>query len=79
MALADSPTVAKLAAWIVQNLRDEGGATAEQVATADQYEMRAQIARVAGQHASEMAAEDIDRMASQLRAGGSGANQRMIH
>jgi NADPH:quinone reductase-like Zn-dependent oxidoreductase/acyl carrier protein len=73
MALSDSPTVAKLAAWIIQHLRgDEAGPAVTQ------NEVRAQIARVVDQHASEMAAEEIELMASQLRAGGSGANQRMI-
>jgi NAD(P)-dependent dehydrogenase (short-subunit alcohol dehydrogenase family)/acyl carrier protein len=74
MALSDSPTVAKLAGWIIAQLRgEEADADAHEAAT------RAQIALVASQHASEVPAAEIEEIAATLRAGGSAASRRMIH
>jgi hypothetical protein len=41
--------------------------------------MRAQIEKIVGQHAADVQEEDIEHIAGQLRAGGTAANQRMIH
>jgi phthiocerol/phenolphthiocerol synthesis type-I polyketide synthase C len=76
LALSDSPTVAKLASWIIKQLQSEEGA-----ATVDQGDAtRAQIERIAGQHAvATPSAAEIERIATELRSGEAGANRRMIH
>jgi phthiocerol/phenolphthiocerol synthesis type-I polyketide synthase C len=75
MALSDSQTVAKLAALIIHQLRGDEAAI---VVDHGLVEIRAQIEKVAGQHASDMPAEDIERMADQLLAGAGAEKQRMI-
>jgi phthiocerol/phenolphthiocerol synthesis type-I polyketide synthase C len=73
MALSDSPTVAKLATWIITQLR--GDSTAGDGAT----DTRAQIERVASQHAVAMpGAAEIQRIADTLRVGEAASNRRMI-
>ncbi len=75
MALSDSPTVTKLAAWIIKQLRGEEAT----VTAASQTEVtRVQIERIASQHATDAPAEDVERLANTLRTGESGANRRMI-
>jgi acyl carrier protein len=74
MALSDSPTIAKLAAWIIKQLRGD-----EAAGDTTQYEIRAQIEKIAAQHADEIPISDIERMTNQLRAGAATANQRMIN
>jgi phthiocerol/phenolphthiocerol synthesis type-I polyketide synthase C len=74
MALSDSPSVAKLAGWIIAQLRSEEITGAASHAD----ETKAQIERVANQHASELAAEEIERIAANLRSGDPGTNRRMI-
>jgi hypothetical protein len=74
MALSDSPTIAKLADWIIRQLRGEAPANADTTL----YEIRAQIEKVAAQHADEVPVADIERMASQLNAGSGAVAQRMI-
>jgi phthiocerol/phenolphthiocerol synthesis type-I polyketide synthase C len=75
MALSDSPSVTKLATWIITQLRGE-----ETAGSADNQadETRAQIEHVASQHASEVPAAEIDRIAGNLRSGEAAANLRMI-
>ena len=73
MALSDSPTAEKLAAWIIRKLRGE-----EVTNTATEDENRAQIEKIAAQHAAQVPA-DIEQIAGRLRAGGATATQRMIH
>jgi acyl carrier protein len=75
MALSDSPTVTKLATWIITQLRGE-----ESAVSADHQadETRAQIEHVASQHASEVPAAEIERIAGNLRSGEAAANLRMI-
>ncbi len=73
MALSETQTLAKLAALIIRQLRGDEAA----IVAPGLLEIRAQIEKVAAQHASEMPAEDIARMAEQLRAG-KAVNQRMI-
>jgi phthiocerol/phenolphthiocerol synthesis type-I polyketide synthase C len=75
MALSDSPTVAKLAAWIIKQLHtDEGAAT-----DTTQHDRRAQIEKIAAQHAEEIPKADIERMTKQPPAGAAAENQRMIN
>jgi acyl transferase domain-containing protein/NADPH:quinone reductase-like Zn-dependent oxidoreductase/acyl carrier protein/short-subunit dehydrogenase len=75
MALSESPNVARLAAWIIEHLRSEDGAAAPDPAE----ETRAQIERIASQHASEMSPEEVARIASNLAGDGDpGAGRRMI-
>jgi len=74
MALSDSPNVLKLAGWIIAQLRgDEAAAGASR---AD--DTKAQIERIASQHAHEVPIAEVERIAKGLRADDSGANRRMI-
>jgi NADPH:quinone reductase-like Zn-dependent oxidoreductase/acyl carrier protein len=72
MALSDSPTLEKLAVWIITQLRGEGAST-----DARHDETRAQIEMVSSQHAADVPAAEIERIAASLRADG-GASRRMI-
>ena len=74
MALSDSPTLEKLAVWIIAQLRGEEAST-----DARHDETRAQIEMVASQHASDVPDAEIDRIAASLRADASGTTRRMIH
>jgi acyl carrier protein len=74
MALSDSPTLEKLAVWIINQLRGEE-ASAE---ARHDDETRHQIAMVASQHAADVPLAEIDRIAASLRADGTGASRRMI-
>jgi acyl carrier protein len=76
MALSDSPTLTKLAASIIAQLRQEETAS-NGAGRADAT--RAQIARVASQHASNISPSEADRIASNLQVGEAAANRRMIH
>jgi acyl transferase domain-containing protein/NADPH:quinone reductase-like Zn-dependent oxidoreductase/acyl carrier protein len=73
MALSDGPTVAKLAAWIIGQLRGD-----ETAAGSAPCEIRNQIEKVVEQHAADLPAEDIEQMAGQLRANRAQRSQRMI-
>jgi acyl carrier protein len=75
MALSDSPTVAKLAAWIVGQLQGEESANDGETQAAA---TRAQIARVAGQHAETLPAAEVERIAENLRIGEAASSRRMI-
>jgi NAD(P)-dependent dehydrogenase (short-subunit alcohol dehydrogenase family)/acyl carrier protein len=75
MALSDSPTVSKLAAWIIKQLRGDEAALA---AAGPAEETRAQIEKIASQHDVEAAPAEIERIVDSLLAGESGANRRMI-
>jgi phthiocerol/phenolphthiocerol synthesis type-I polyketide synthase C len=76
LAISDSPTVMKLSAWIIRQLRNEGSA-AESVESADAA--RAQIERIASQHAVNMpSAAEVDRIATELRSAPAGSHRRMI-
>ena len=75
MALSESPNIAKLASWIIERLRSEDGAASVDHAG----ETRAQIERIASQHASDISPEELERIASNLGGDdGLGAGQRMI-
>ena len=74
MALSDGPTVAKLAAWIIGRLRGDEVPAVD----ASQCEIRSQIEKITQQHAAELPAEDIERMAGELRIGHAAQSQRMI-
>lgn len=76
MALSDSPTITKLATWIMDQLRGEEAAAAPPASYAN--EERAQIERIARQHAVELPAAELDRIADSLRQGEIAANRRMI-
>jgi acyl transferase domain-containing protein/NADPH:quinone reductase-like Zn-dependent oxidoreductase/NAD(P)-dependent dehydrogenase (short-subunit alcohol dehydrogenase family)/acyl carrier protein len=71
LTLSDTPTVAKMAAWLAGQLR--GG---EPDAAGD--DVRTQVQLLASQHASEVAAMDLDRIADHLLATGTSA-RRMIN
>ncbi len=74
MALSDTPNVAKLADRIIAQLRsEEPGAS---LSHAD--ETRAQIERVAAQHGQALPAEELERLAANLRSDEAGASRRMI-
>jgi acyl transferase domain-containing protein/NADPH:quinone reductase-like Zn-dependent oxidoreductase/acyl carrier protein len=75
MALSDSPTVAKLAAWIIKQLRTDEASNTDST----QHEMRTQIEKIAAQHAEEVSMADIERISTQLPAGAAAENQRMIN
>lgn len=70
LLLSEAPTVAKMGAWLSAQLR--GGAREE-----GHDELRAQIEKVASQHAADAPAAEIDRLAGQL--GATTANRRMIN
>jgi phthiocerol/phenolphthiocerol synthesis type-I polyketide synthase C len=75
MALSESPNVAKLAAWIIEHLRSEESSAAPDHTD----ETRAQIERIASQHASDMTPEELERIAANLRdTDAVGAGRRMI-
>jgi acyl transferase domain-containing protein/NADPH:quinone reductase-like Zn-dependent oxidoreductase/NAD(P)-dependent dehydrogenase (short-subunit alcohol dehydrogenase family)/acyl carrier protein len=77
MALSDSPTVDKLASWVITQLRSDSGPSA----TLSQVEAtRAQVERVANQHAVGVpGAAEIERIATDLHSAEAAANRRMIH
>jgi phthiocerol/phenolphthiocerol synthesis type-I polyketide synthase C len=75
MALADTPTVTKLATWIITQLRGENVASDPAGPAADPL---AQIERIASQHAAELPVAELERIASSLRPGEAEANRRMI-
>jgi phthiocerol/phenolphthiocerol synthesis type-I polyketide synthase C len=75
MALSDGPTVAKLATWIITQLRGDSGSVG---ATAD-ADTRAQIQRVASQHAVDIpGSAEIERIADKLRVAETASTRRMI-
>ena len=74
MALSDSPTVEKLAAWIISHLRGE-----EAVLSSDHDDTRLQVALVASQHAADVPAADIQQLADNLLTGSAASNRRMIN
>jgi phthiocerol/phenolphthiocerol synthesis type-I polyketide synthase C len=76
MALSDSPTVAKLAGWIITQLRGGEAATPSSSST---DAVVAQIERVVTQHGAEVQDSDIEQLAANIRAGAGAANRRMIH
>jgi phthiocerol/phenolphthiocerol synthesis type-I polyketide synthase C len=76
MALSDSPTVEKLAGWIITQLR--GGDAANPGSNSTDPVM-AQIERVVTQHAAEVQDSDIEHLAANIRAGAGAANRRMIN
>jgi len=74
MALSDSPTVAKLALWIISHLRGD-----EAAASSSHDDTRMQVALVASQHAADVPAADIQQLADNLLTGSAPASRRMIH
>jgi phthiocerol/phenolphthiocerol synthesis type-I polyketide synthase C len=74
MALSDSPTVAKLALWIISHLRGD-----EAAASSSHDDTRMQVALVASQHAADVPAADIKRLADNLLTGSAATSRRMIH
>jgi phthiocerol/phenolphthiocerol synthesis type-I polyketide synthase C len=75
MALSDSPTVAKLAGWIIKQLHSDEAASTDTT----QHDMRARIQQIAAQHAEEIPHADLERMSSQLPGSTAAENQRMIN
>jgi acyl transferase domain-containing protein/NADPH:quinone reductase-like Zn-dependent oxidoreductase/acyl carrier protein len=76
LALSDSPTVLKLAGWVIQQLRSESGASRAAVPT---DATRAQIEHIASQHAVVTTdAAELERFAAELRHGEPGGQRRMI-
>jgi acyl transferase domain-containing protein/NADPH:quinone reductase-like Zn-dependent oxidoreductase/NADP-dependent 3-hydroxy acid dehydrogenase YdfG/acyl carrier protein len=76
MALSESPNSAKLAAWIIERLRSEESSAAPDHAG----ETKAQIERIASQHASDMTPEELERIAANLNGSDDeGAGRRMIN
>ncbi len=75
MAISESPTIAKLATWIMGQLRGE---EAVAVPASPIDEARAQYERIASQHAVELPAAELDRIAGGLRLDVVAANRRMI-
>jgi acyl transferase domain-containing protein/NADPH:quinone reductase-like Zn-dependent oxidoreductase/acyl carrier protein/NADP-dependent 3-hydroxy acid dehydrogenase YdfG len=74
MALSDSPTVAKLAAWIISHLRGD-----EAAAGSSHEDTRIQVALVASQHAADVPAADIQKLADNLLTGSAAPIRRMIN
>jgi phthiocerol/phenolphthiocerol synthesis type-I polyketide synthase C len=76
MALSESPNIAKLAVWIIEHLRSEESSAAPDHAG----ETKAQIERIASQHASDMTPEELERIAANLHdTDDLGASRRMIN
>jgi phthiocerol/phenolphthiocerol synthesis type-I polyketide synthase C len=76
MSLSESPNITKLAGWIIDTLRSEDSAAAPDHAD----ETKAQIERIASQHAADISPEEIERVAGNLRnSDKAGAGRRMIH
>jgi len=76
LALSDRPTVTKLAAWIIKQLRNEDGTGA---AVSQQDATRAQIEHIATQHAVNLpSAAELESIATELRSGEAGTHRRMI-
>jgi acyl transferase domain-containing protein/NADPH:quinone reductase-like Zn-dependent oxidoreductase/NADP-dependent 3-hydroxy acid dehydrogenase YdfG/acyl carrier protein len=73
MALSDSPTVTKLAAWIIAQLRGEGAAT-----TNPHDDVTTQIERIASRHAENLGTGDVQQIAVNLHIAGNAAVRRMI-
>jgi hypothetical protein len=74
MALSDSPTVEKLAVWIISHLRGE-----EAAVISNHDDTRLQVALVASQHAVDVPAADIQKLADNLLTGSAASSRRMIH
>lgn len=75
MALSESPNIAKLAVWIIEHLRGEDSSAVPDHAD----ETKAQIERIANQHASDMTPDELERIATNLRSDDDlGAARRMI-
>jgi phthiocerol/phenolphthiocerol synthesis type-I polyketide synthase C len=76
LAVSDGPTVMKLAACIIKQLRSE-----EDAAPVDQADdTRSQIERIASQHAvNAPSAAEIERITTELRSDEAGETRRMIH
>ena len=75
ISLSDSPTIAKLATGIIDQLREEDAAD---FAASRAEGTRVQIERVASQHAVELSAAELDRIAGTLLPGDGEVNRRMI-
>ncbi|MGO9634994.1 MAG: type I polyketide synthase, partial [Steroidobacteraceae bacterium] len=75
MAISDSPTLTKLATWILEQLRGEQPAAAP---ASHINEARAQIERIASRHAVDLPAAELDRIGGGLRLDEIAANRRMI-
>lgn len=73
MALNESPTLTKLAARLVQLLRNEGDAPS------GQDNLLAQVEQVAARHTDEVPAEALAKFADELKSGAVDVQQRMIH
>jgi acyl transferase domain-containing protein/NADPH:quinone reductase-like Zn-dependent oxidoreductase/NADP-dependent 3-hydroxy acid dehydrogenase YdfG/acyl carrier protein len=76
MALSESPTILKLAGCLVDQLRSEEGAGTEATRVQDTH---AQIEKIASQHAVDLPAAELERIATSLRSAEAGTSRRMIH
>lgn len=74
MAISQSPTIAKLAERIIQQLK--GGEAQEPVSA--QHSVAAQAQQVASQHGAEASAESISRLAEEIQSTNGGATRRLI-
>ena len=75
MALSESPTIAKLTEKIIAHLRGEEAAVP---AAGHPEETRAQIEKIASQHATDVTAEEVTRVTEEMVAEGVRQSQRMI-
>ena len=76
MALSQSPTIAKLAEKIIQQLNGD----AESDSAADETDILAQAKRLADQHgAVEVTEESMANLAEDLQTGDAASNNRIIH
>ncbi|MFN2355855.1 MAG: type I polyketide synthase, partial [Desulfopila sp.] len=75
MALSQSPTIAKLAEKIIQQLNGD----AESDSAADETDILAQAKRLADQHGAEVSEESMANLAEDLLAGDAASNNRIIH
>ena len=75
ISLSDSPTISKLATAIIEQLRGEDAASAP---ASHAEGTRVQIERVASQHAVELSAAELERIAGTLQPSDGAANRRMI-
>lgn len=75
MALSQSPTLAKLAERIIQQLK--GGDTPQLAATAEKH-LLAQAKQVASQHGAETSLESIESLTADIHASSVASTRRMI-
>ena len=74
MALSQNQTIAKLAQWLIQQLR----AGNETAADSDEDEILAQVKELASQHGADASAESIGELATDIQSQDIESSARII-